>query len=99
MDQSGDLNAAEIRQLVRAAIDVLPTAQQVDDILAEFGSPAKNKTAVDYDGVKKLLQSGKFREEQEGRFFVVLSLAEAETIRRIMHIRLERDIIGKPLVC
>lgn len=91
MDQSGDLNAAELQQLVRATVDFKPTDQQITDLLAEF---AKNKTALDYDGVKKFLQSGKFREEQDGRYFVVLSLAEAETIRRIMHIRLERDIIG-----
>jgi hypothetical protein len=95
VDQSGDLNAAEVRQLVRAAVDMTPTSHQVDEILAEFGNPTKDDTlTLDYDGVKRLLQSGKFREEQEGRFFVVLSLAEAETIRRIMHIRLEREIIG-----
>ena len=98
MDQSGDLNAAEVRQLVRAAVDVTPTSHQIDEILAEFGNPNKDDTlTLDYDGVKRLLQSGKFREEQEGRYFVVLSLAEAETIRRIMHIRLERDIIGMHL--
>lgn len=95
MDQSGDLNAAETRQLMRAAMDMTPASHEVDEILAEFGNPAKDDTlALDYDGVKRFLQSGKFREEQEGRFFVVLSLAEAETIRRIMHIRLEREIIG-----
>jgi hypothetical protein len=94
MDQSGDLNAEEVRQLVRAAVDTTPTPQAIDEILAEFGAPEKNKLALDYNGVKRFLQSGKFREEQDGRFFVVLSLAEAETIRRIMHIRLERDIIG-----
>jgi hypothetical protein len=39
-----------------------------------------------------MLLSDKFREQREGRHFVVLSLAEAETVRRIMHV--SGDSIG-----
>ncbi len=94
MDSSGDLNANELKQLVRAAIDITPTPEQIAQILEEFGNPEKGKSAIDYQGCKRFLLSGRFHEEEEGRYFVVLSLAEAETIRRIMHIRLEHDIIG-----
>jgi hypothetical protein len=37
---------------------------------------------------QSLLSSGRFSPYEEGRTFVCISLAEAETIRRIMHMRL-----------
>ena len=40
-----------------------------------------------------VLTSGRYRRAEDGRYFVLLSLAEAETIRMIMHMRR-----GKPLV-
>ena len=41
----------------------------------------------------RLLASGRLREEERGRHYVALTLAEAETIRRVMHLRLERELI------
>ena len=43
--------------------------------------------------LREVLTSGKFRRTDEGRYFVLLSLAEAETIRCILHMRR-----GRPLV-
>ena len=40
-----------------------------------------------------MLTSGRYRRAEDGRYFVLLSLAEAETIRMVMHMRR-----GKPLV-
>ena len=43
--------------------------------------------------MRSIITSGVHRQEQSGRYFVLLSLAEAETIRCILHMRQ-----GKPLV-
>ena len=46
--------------------------------------------ALDRDGIRRLLLSAKFREEYTGHFTVAISLSEAATIRRIMHLRSQR---------
>ena len=43
--------------------------------------------SLDRDGIRRLLLSAKFREEYHGHFTVAVSLAEAATIRRIMHLK------------
>ena len=43
--------------------------------------------SLDRDGIRRLLLSAKFREEFSGHFTVAISLAEASTIRRIMHLK------------
>ena len=45
---------------------------------------------MDRDGIRRLLLSAKFREEYTGHFTVAISLSEAATIRRIMHLRSQR---------
>jgi len=87
----GSLDRESIKTLINSAIDFIepPTEEQMDAVMKEFASEG----VIDYEHLKLFLQSGKFREEESGRYYVTLSLAEAETIRRIMHIRLERDII------
>ena len=44
-------------------------------------------TGLDRNGIRRLLLSAKFREEYSGHFTVAVSLSEAATIRRIMHLR------------
>ena len=82
-----------MRTLIRSAIDCMepPSSEQMAEVMKAFATSGTN---VDFEHLKLFLQSGKFREEQNGRYYVTVSLAEAETIRRIMHIRLERQIIG-----
>ena len=41
----------------------------------------------------RLLRSAKYRTTQDGRRFVLVSLAEAETIRRVLHAHEERSLI------
>lgn len=42
---------------------------------------------LSYDVLHDVLTSGRYRRADDGRYFVLLSLAEAETIRMIMHLR------------
>ena len=90
---SGSLGEDSMRTLIRSAIDCMepPSSEQMAEVMKAFATSGTN---VDFEHLKLFLQSGKFREEQNGRYYVTVSLAEAETIRRIMHIRLERQIIG-----
>ena len=88
---SGDgLQQEEVAALIRAAMDFSPTEQQVADAMQRLsgGRP------LDSTAVLALLQSAELRQEESGRFFVCLSLAEAETVRRILHLRLEQPVIA-----
>ena len=46
-----------------------------------------NSRSLDRDGIRRLLLSAKFREEYAGHYTVAISLAEAATIRRILHLK------------
>ena len=50
---------------------------------------------MDLAGFERMLHSGRLRPEHRGRSWVCVSLAEAETLRRVMHMRADQ---GKPLV-
>ena len=86
---SDGLSSADLSALIRAAMDFEPSAEQVTAVMRSVsgGEPFSDER------VASLLQSSQFREEQQGRYFVSVSLAEAETIRRIMHLRLEQPVI------
>eukprot|EP01060_Flectonema_neradi_P006280 TRINITY_DN1420_c0_g1_i1.p1 TRINITY_DN1420_c0_g1~~TRINITY_DN1420_c0_g1_i1.p1 ORF type:complete len:4698 (+),score=1051.93 TRINITY_DN1420_c0_g1_i1:123-14216(+) len=71
----GDINEQVVKRLVSVALDV--PSSEVEE--ANLGT--------DIDSVVRVLESNEFREEESGRYTVALSLCEAETIRRIMHIR------------
>ena len=81
----------EVALLIRSAMDFTPTPAQVTDVIARLtrGAP------LSPTDVLSLLQSNEFRPVEDGRFFVGLSLAEAETIRRILHMRLEQPALDR----
>eukprot|EP00954_Amorphochlora_amoebiformis_P002798 220140-Amorphochlora_amoeboformis.AAC.2 len=88
-DNSGTMEPDEVAKMIRAATDVKPTEEELKSILTKFGKDGKCTEA----GLLDALQSGLLRPEFHGRYTVALSLAEAETVRRIMHIRLEKQLI------
>ena len=47
----------------------------------------RRRSMLKLDELKGVLTSGKYRKQQSGRHYVLLSLAEAETIRCILHLR------------
>lgn len=97
VSDQGALDAASFQLALKTTLSVEVSDQDLKQLLKEFG----NKDGlVDLAGLKRLLQSGRFREEQIGREYVVVSLAEAETIRRIMHLRLGKALIeGADTAC
>jgi len=42
---------------------------------------------LSFEGLGKLLRQGKIHPQHKGRYYVALSLAEAETLRRVLHVR------------
>ena len=61
-------------------MDVDP--DRVDQIMAQMGTHA-----VTFEHVKKALETMSFYMMQEGRFFVALTLEEAEAVRSVLHTR------------
>jgi Ca2+-binding EF-hand superfamily protein len=81
-DQSGTIDAVEMKS-VMSAIGV-----EAD------GLNLPPSQQLDFDAIKDLLASGKLLQLDRGRFFVALSLAEAETVRRAIHLTRGQDIFG-----
>ena len=91
IDESKDVNIKEFAQVFKSYTDIKLSEEEVISI---FKDNEKTKEgAFTSEELKKLIISGKYREEEDGRYYVAVSLAEAETIRRIMHLRLEKPII------
>jgi hypothetical protein len=72
--------------LVRTRTAGQETAMQLLRGLSRQMSRGTSRS-LDRDGIRRLLLSAKFREEYSGHYTVAISLAEAATIRRIMHLK------------
>ena len=97
-DSSGSFSRTELREALREAEDLQLADSEINDLLIEHAQPNRDdprciRDALSFDELSDVLTSGRLRKEQSGRYFVLLSLAEAETIRCIMHMRQ-----GKPLI-
>ena len=89
LDGSSRFGAREIAVMLAAVGDVPPLGDDgVAQILADVGAETLSATQL-----INAVVSGKHRREETGRFFVLLSLAEAETIRAILHLRQGKAII------
>jgi hypothetical protein len=80
----GGLSRAGLADAVRAATGGPAEEALLDELARDFG-PAGG--GVPADGLRDLLARGRLRPEHRGRFWVGLSLAEAETLRRVLHLR------------
>ncbi len=78
------LSRKDLANAILAATDSTPTDDQLDQLIQRFSS---DKTCLNFDDFKTLMTSGILFPEHKGRNWVAVSLAEAETIRRIIHIR------------
>eukprot|EP00439_Symbiodinium_sp_Y106_P000418 s2695_g1.t1 len=81
---------------VSAAMAVLQSGGDIEAAAAATAAvlPDKPESArLNYIEACKLLRAAYFRPRDEGRGFIILSLAEAETLRRIMHCRVSRPLL------
>jgi len=90
LDASGGLNELELSHMLRAITDTNQTPEIVRTYLQ---LAAGGRGEMDKETLKRLFDAGALRKEENGRWVVILSLSEAETLRRLMHARL-----GKPFI-
>ena len=84
-----------MREALRSAEDLHLTDAELDDLFDDLGVKDSGglHTVLSYDVLHDVLTSGRYRRTDDGRYFVLLSLAEAETIRMIMHLRQGRQVV------
>ena len=73
---------------------IAPGESELVEVFRAISAASDDATSgLHLDGLRNLLMSGKYREEQSGRYHVALSLAEAATVRKIIHSRLGDAVI------
>eukprot|EP01047_Picozoa_sp_COSAG01_P047579 COSAG01_NODE_4559_length_4922_cov_3.073813_1_plen_1390_part_10 len=82
---SMSLNAEDLAAAIAELADRPATPDECAALLQRYGSPPA--AGMSCAALHALVSSGHLHDEQSGRHFVVVSLAEAETIRRILHVR------------
>ena len=86
----GGLSEEGLGDAVRAATWDTPDPALVAALAREFGGSGGG--GVTAAGLRDILVRGRLRPEHKGRYWVAVSLAEAETLRRVLHIRRARAV-------
>jgi len=98
VDNSGSFEIPELIEVLKSAEDIDLTEAELDELLLDSskGGPrdtslavgaSKRRTTLSFQELQTVLTQGKYRQQESGRRSVLLSLAEAETIRCILHLR------------
>jgi hypothetical protein len=82
------LTKADVQNVVRCATDRKLDDEDLSSVMEDFG----HKGELGLAEFKQLLSSGRLRRQEHNRFWVAVSLAEAETLKRILHIRRQKDV-------
>jgi len=85
---SGHLIREDLAHAITAATDSVPSEEFIDKLFQRFSS---TNSMLSYPEFKKLLINGTLFPEHKGKYWVAVSLSEAETIRRILHVRKRKD--------
>eukprot|EP00457_Paulinella_chromatophora_P000019 gb/GEZN01000019.1/.p1 GENE.gb/GEZN01000019.1/~~gb/GEZN01000019.1/.p1 ORF type:complete len:4425 (-),score=920.40 gb/GEZN01000019.1/:221-11590(-) len=83
------LSRQDVAHAIQAVTDREIEQTVLDSLLREYGRPEPALgvgPVMDLAGLRSLLLSGRLHAEESHRFFVAVSLAEAETLRRILHL-------------
>ena len=87
---TGQMQSKELKQLLRAMdVNVERDLAAIDKIIAD-DYPA----GITFDQLKQAVHEQLFFRIQEGRFYIVLTLQEAETLRGILHLRAGQSLLG-----
>ena len=85
--QGDNFSDAVLHDLVQTALSCESTDDEWANILTPFRQ-ANGELVVNFDDVfLNLLRSNVLRNEESGRYTVAVTLAEAETLRRVIHLR------------
>mmetsp|Transcript_21594 Transcript_21594/g.31811 ORF Transcript_21594/g.31811 Transcript_21594/m.31811 type:complete len:2705 (-) Transcript_21594:384-8498(-) len=83
-----------LRESLARAIEVVTDrrscGKELDKLIGLFGKrgdDSKSESSLPFEAFRDILLHGILEPQQKGRYWVAVSLAEAETIRRILHVR------------
>ena len=84
--QSGGLSVHEVKEVLKA-VDVDMGGEDGDAFLADLHQQGtmNARGEISFEGLKQMLMQRKYYRVQEGRYYVALSLFEAECMRAAMH--------------
>jgi len=74
----------DLKLAIQAIIDRVPSDEFLEYVISKFSS---SKDMISLDDFRNILVSGELLPQHHGRYYVAVSLAEAETIRKILHVR------------
>ena len=81
----------ELTHAIQAITDVPPTSEEVAAAIQASGSTGD---CVNMEGFMTLLKTRHLLPVHHGRYYVAVSLAEAETIRRVLHVRGKHPLVA-----
>jgi Ca2+-binding EF-hand superfamily protein len=79
------LNHEQIREVLSTLGQDIETAEEMQEVLEASGKPGA--FFADFDMLKRIVLTRPLEKFQAGRFYVMVSLLEAETLRGILHAR------------
>jgi hypothetical protein len=85
------LSRSGLANAVLASTGEIADEAVLDTLLLEFGD---GSGGVSKQGLRDILVRGCLRPEHRGRYWVAVSLAEAETLRRVLHLRRHSPLLG-----
>lgn len=86
------MNKEDLLYAVQAATDNVPSDALLNELLDKFSSEIKSdQKLMSLADFRSMLTHGQLHPSHVGRYFVAVSLCEAETIRRILHVRKKKD--------
>ena len=90
-DENGRLTRERLEDVVTAATSAPVDPDDIAKLWEDFGCGGQGVTA---EGLQEILISGRLYPTHHGRYWVAVSLAEAETLRRILHLRQRRSLLS-----
>jgi len=85
----GLLSRQDLVNAIVSATDISPSGALIDLVFSQYSTDGKYLSLNDF---KSMVTSGLLFPESVGRYWVAISLAEAETIRRILHVRSSKGL-------
>ena len=90
-DENGRLTRERLEDVFAAATSAPVHADLLAKLWEEYGCGGQGVTAA---GLQEILITGRLYPTHHGRYWVAVSLAEAETLRRILHLRQRRSLLS-----
>ncbi len=90
-EQKGSLSLKQLVEVLKTLDAVAETEEEVRELLKSVGRG--HLESVTFDDVKELVNNVDLHMYQNGRFYVGLSLFEAEALRGVIHMRRKQAIL------